>query len=117
RGLDAVVDAIAQRAPGITARFAARHRLQLDLEGGQRLADIVVQVAREAAALFFLHLEQAARQRAQALVRPLELAVQPLERELGALALGDVADEDQARWPAAPAHQVAVAIDPDHVDA
>ena len=81
----------------------ARERLQLDLQRGERLADVVVQVARQAPALLFLHFEQAARQRAQPLVRKLELAVQALERLLRAQALGDVVDVHQARGAPAPA--------------
>ena len=53
----------------------ARERLQLDLQRRERLADIVVQVARETPALLLLHLEQAARKRAQPLFGHLELAV------------------------------------------
>lgn len=50
----------------------ASERLELDLQRGQRLADIVVQIARQAAAFLLLHLEQATRQRAQAFLRKLQ---------------------------------------------
>src|SRR3977135_1929866 len=84
----------------------ARARLQLDLQRSQRLADVVVQIARQAPALLLLHLEQPARKGAQALLREFQgmLRAQPL---------GDVVDEDQARGTAAPAHQIAGAFDID----
>src|SRR5205814_4549192 len=72
--LDAFGDARAQR------RVAGElQRLELDLERGERLADVVVQVAREAPTLLLLHFQQPARERAQPLVRQLELAVHALE--------------------------------------
>src|SRR6266513_2627066 len=91
-------------ADGLDAFLDARARLQLDLQRGQRLADVVVQIARQAPALLLLHLEQPARQGAQALLREFQgmLRAQPL---------GDVVDEDQARGAAAPAHQVADAFE------
>src|SRR5207302_7470773 len=63
-------------------------------------------IARQAPALLLLHLEQPARQGAQALLREFQgmLRAQPLR---------DVVDEDQARGAAAPAHQVADAFDID----
>ena len=110
-GVDDLVDA---RARGeLVAR--ARDRFQLDLQRGERLTDVVVQVARQALALLLLHFEQAARQRAQPLVRNLELAVQALERLLGAQALGDVVDLHQPRGPPAPGDQVADAVDVDRL--
>src|SRR5690348_17742030 len=66
RGVDALADLPRQR------RAAGAHRgLELDLERGQRLPDVVVQVAREPPALFFLDLEEAAREGAQPLLRKL----------------------------------------------
>ena len=111
-GIDAFLDTRARRK---LARTAARQRLELDFERRERLPHVVVQVAREAAALLFLHLEQAPRQRAQALVRELELAIQALERLLRAQALGDVVDLHQARRTAAPRDQVSHALDVDHL--
>src|SRR5258708_39913335 len=93
-------------ADGLDTFLDARARLQLDLQRSQRLADVVVQIARQAPALLLLHLEQPSRQGAQALLREFQgmLRAQPL---------GDVVDEDQARGAAAPAHQVADAFDID----
>ena len=90
---------------------APGERLELDLQRRERLPDVVVQIAREAPALFLLDFEQAPRERAQALVRKLELAVKALERLLGTQALGDVVDLHEPRRAAAPCHQV-----PDTVD-
>src|SRR3989454_12842319 len=61
--------ALERMADGLDAFLDARARLQLDLQRGQRLADVVVQVARQAPALLLLHLEQPARQGAQARLR------------------------------------------------
>src|SRR6266480_1217895 len=61
--------ALERMADGLDAFLDARARLQLDLQRGQRLADVVVQIARQAPALLLLHLEQPARQGAQALLR------------------------------------------------
>ena len=110
-GIDDLVDARAQRR----ARRPGARATQLDLQRGERLTDVVVQIAREPLALLLLHLEQAPRQRAQALVRHLELAVQPLERLLRAQALGDVVDLHQARGAAAPGDEVADAVDVDRL--
>ena len=90
----------------VSTHSSTRARLQLDLQRSQRLADVVVQIARQAPALLLLHLEQPARQSAQALLREFQgmLRAQPL---------GDVVDEDQARRAAAPAHQIADAFDID----
>ena len=111
--VDALIDARARR------RLAARagDRLQLDLQRRERLANVVMQVAREAPALFLLHLEQAPRQRAQPLVRELELAVQALQRLLRAQPLGDVVDLHQARGAAAPRDEVTDAGDVDRLAA
>src|SRR2546426_1061069 len=102
--------ALERMADGLDAFLDARARLQLDLQRGQRLADVVVQIARQAPALLLLHLEQPARQGAQALLREFQgtLRAQPL---------GNVVDEDQARGAAAPAHQVADAFDIDRLAA
>jgi len=85
--------ALERMADGLDAFLDARARLQLDLQRGQRLPDVVVQIARQAPALLLLHLEQPARQGAQALLREFQgmLRAQPL---------GDVVDEDQARGAA-----------------
>src|SRR2546425_1006841 len=98
--------ALERMADGLDAFLDARARLQLDLQHRQRLADVVVPIARQAPALLLLHLEQPARQGAQALLRE-------FQGMLRAQALGDVVDEDQARGAAAPAHQVADAFDID----
>jgi hypothetical protein len=50
----------------------ASERLQLDLQRGERLSYIVVQVAGKAPALLFLDPKEAARQRAQPLFGHLE---------------------------------------------
>ena len=70
-----------------------------------------MQVARKAAPLLLLHLEEAPRERAQPLVRELELAVHALDRLLRAQALGDVVDHHEPRLAAAPAYEVRNAVD------
>src|SRR3954469_6492057 len=109
-GLDTLGDAPVQLRIG-----RALQRLQLDLQRRQRLPDVVVQVAREARALLLLHFQQPAGERSQALVRKLQLLVHPLERLLRTQALGDVVDHDQARTAAAPADQMADAVDVDRL--
>src|SRR5690606_28050032 len=67
RGRDALVDLRRD-----ARRRHAGERLELDLERGQGLPDVVVQVAREATPLLLLHLEEPPRKGPQALLRLLE---------------------------------------------
>src|SRR2546422_10414944 len=60
--------ALERMADGLDAFLDARARFQLDLQRSQRLADVVVQITRQAPALLLLHPAQPARQGAQALL-------------------------------------------------
>ena len=105
-GLDALGNSHAQR------RIArALQRFELDFQRREHLADVVVQIARQAPALFFLHFQQPPGQRPQPLVGKLKLVIHPLERLLRAQPLGDVVDHDQPGAPPAPVHQVPDAVD------
>ena len=104
--LDALRHARAQRRVA-----CALQRLELYLERREYLADVVVQIARQAAAFFLLHFQQAAGEPAQPLVRELELAVHALERFLRTQPFGDVVKHYQARAAAAPAHEMRHGVD------
>src|SRR4051812_12874962 len=69
---------------GRAGLLTPRKGLQLYFQRGQRLANVVVELARESPALVLLHLEKPTRQRAQPVLRSLE---RPLGCQM-ALALG-----------------------------
>src|SRR5439155_8302797 len=109
-GVHALGDSRPERGLG-----GSLQRLDLDFQRGQRLADIVVKIARQASALLFLDFEQASRQGAQPLMRVLELAVDPLQCLLRLQALRDVVDDDETGPAAAPADEMAHAVDVDRL--
>jgi hypothetical protein len=100
--LDEVVDAtvgLLEDAGGSVGGHAGA-AIEVELERGQFLANVVVEFARDVPALGFLDGDEAARKQFEAAARGLDFGEKLVAFAVGALALTDIADHDLDATPA-----------------